>query len=267
MEEKALSGKVLLVTGAGAGIGKAAAIRFAALGSAVAVVDVDLDAATSAAKEIEADGGAAIAIRADVSKEDDVVEMVAAVVKRFGKLDGAFNNAGIQHKIAPTAELDRDLFTRVLDVNLTGVWLCMKHEIRAMSELGGSIVNASSGAGIVGLENQAPYVASKHGVIGITKTAALEYARTGIRVNAICPAVVLTPMVENHIAGDVDAMRQWSNLQPIGRMGQPSEVANVVAFLLSDAASLMTGAVVNIDGGLFAQAYGAHLSTAINTSV
>jgi NAD(P)-dependent dehydrogenase (short-subunit alcohol dehydrogenase family) len=257
----ALDQKVLIVTGAAAGIGYGSARVLAEQGAKVVLADVNVAGVDKAAAQLRSDGLEVASCAVDVSDESSVAQLVRFATTTYGRLDGAFNNAAIRGPEAMTHNIELADWERTLSVNLTGTMLCMKYEIRAMLETGGgAIVNASSGAGIVGLENSAPYVASKHAVIGISRTAALEYARSNVRVNAICPAVIQTPMVDAAIAGDPGSQATWDAMQPIGRMGQPSEIGTAVAFLLSDAASLVTGTAMAVDGGLFAQAYGAHRS-------
>jgi len=241
------SGKVAIVTGAAMGIGRASALGFARAGAAVVIADVDEAGGRETVALAEADGGRAIFVPTDVSSEESVAAMVATTIAEFGRLDYAHNNAGVagdQHDVAdlPTAEWDR-----VQGVMLRGVYLCMKHEIPHMLAEGGSVVNTASGAGLVAYPGQAPYVSSKHGVIGLTKTAALEYGRQGVRVNAVCPGTVLTPMVEKVIARGLEPA--LIALHPIGRIGTADEVANAVLWLCSDDASFVIGHSLSVDGG------------------
>ena len=241
------SGKVAIVTGAAMGIGRASALGFARAGAAVVIADVDEAGGRETVTLAEADGGRAIFVPTDVSSEESVAAMVATTIAEFGRLDYAHNNAGVagdRHDVAdlPTAEWDR-----VQGVMLRGVYLCMKHEIPHMLAEGGSVVNTASGAGLVAYPGQAPYVSSKHGVIGLTKTAALEYGRQGVRVNAVCPGTVLTPMVEKVIARGLE--RALIALHPIGRIGTADEVANAVLWLCSDDASFVIGHSLSVDGG------------------
>jgi len=229
------------------GIGRASALGFARAGAAVVIADVDEAGGRETVTLAEADGGRAIFVPTDVSSEESVTAMVATTIAEFGRLDYAHNNAGVagdQHDVAdlPTAEWDR-----VQGVMLRGVYLCMKHEIPHMLAEGGSVVNTASGAGLVAYPGQAPYVSSKHGVIGLTKTAALEYGRQGVRVNAVCPGTVLTPMVEKVIARGLE--RALIALHPIGRIGTADEVANAVLWLCSDDASFVIGHSLSVDGG------------------
>lgn len=246
-----LDGKVALITGASGGIGSATARRFAALGATLMLTDIDEDALKKLADELRQEG-ASVALRTcDVSKEKDVKQLVSQTIDKFGRIDILFNNAGIEGPRNPVTEYDTDDFDKVIDINLKGVFFGMKYVIERMLENdeGGAIVNTASIAGRKGFEGLTPYVASKHAVIGMTKTAALEFAEKKIRVNAICPGVIQTPMVERDSGGDLDAYKE---MEPVGRLGQPEEVADLVAFLCSDRSRFITGTAVHIDGGILA---------------
>src|ERR1700730_17000182 len=250
-----LTGKVTLVTGAASGIGRAAAIAFAREGAKVLVADMTEDGGRETVKLVRDAGGEAEFFKCDVSRAADAEALVATVVKTFGRLDGAFNNAGIAGKIARTADDTEENFDRIIAVNLRGVWLCMKYEIQQMTKQGqgGAIVNTASAAGLVGSHGMPAYTASKHGVIGLTKTAALEYARANIRVNAVCPGVIDTAMVAGMLSTHPRLKDVLVGVEPVARMGKPEEIAEAVAWLLSDAASFVTGCAMPVDGGMTAQ--------------
>lgn len=248
------NGKVALVTGAASGIGRATALAFAREGARVVVADYDADGGEETSNQIRQDGGEAIFVRTDVSKPADVEAMLAATMDAFGRLDFVFNNAGIEGQAAPTAEGTEENWDRVIAVNLKGVWLCMKAELPHMLAGGGGvIVNCSSIAGLVGFEGSPAYVASKHGVVGLTKTAALDYARQGIRVNAVCPGVIATPMVDRATHGSQEAVEQFADATPMGRLGVSEEIAESVIWICSDGASYMTGQAIAVDGGWVAR--------------
>lgn len=247
-----LEGKTAIVTGGGSGIGRATALVLAREGARVLVGDVDSKGGEETCRLIKEQGGSAAFCSCDVTKAGDVEAMVAIAVKVYGRLDCAFNNAGVG-VMKTTVDCTEEEWDQVLNVNLKGVWLCMKYEIAQMlKQGGGAIVNTSSVGGLVGTAGVGAYVASKHGVIGLTKTAALEYVRNGIRVNAVCPGVILTPMVEPLFA-DPEKRKFFESVTPTGRFGKPEEVAEAVAWLCSDAASLVTGAALPVDGGVVAQ--------------
>jgi len=245
-------GKVALVTGAASGLGFATAKAFAESRASVALADVNEKEVQAAAKELADKGFKTLAIRCDVSKDDEVEAMVKRTVAKFGRLDIAYNNAGIQNVLAETADSPRDDYDRVMGVNLRGVWSCMKFELQVMREQGsGAIVNCSSLGGLVGGNQRGTYHAAKHGVIGFTKSAALEYATRGIRVNDVCPGLIRTPMADKMEAGGQgEALKMMREMfVPMQREGRPEEIANTVLFLCSDAASYITGQSISVDGG------------------
>jgi NAD(P)-dependent dehydrogenase (short-subunit alcohol dehydrogenase family) len=242
-----VEGKVALVTGAAAGIGRASALLFAQEGATVVVSDVDTQGGEETTALIHAAGGTASFLRCDVNDAADVEGLVRETVARYGRLDCAHNNAGISGTLVRTAELSDADFDQTMSVNLRGVWLCLKHEIAQMLQQGGgTIVNTSSGAGLVGIPHASAYTASKHGVVGLTRSVALEYVRDGIRVNAICPGMVRTPMVASI---PPDLMAQYEQTQPIGRLAEPDEIAQAAIWLCSARASFVTGVALAVDGG------------------
>lgn len=250
----ALEDRVALVTGGSSGIGRACARAFAAEGATIIVGDVSVEDGEETARLIERAGGRATFIRVDVTKASDVAALVRRAVETYGRLDCAHNNAGISGTVAPTAECTEENWDRTIAINLKGVWLCMKYEIRQMLEQGGGgvIVNTAAGAGLTGLAGLPSYVASKHGVIGLTRSAALEYARAGIRVNAVCPGTTATPMVERLGTSNAEAMAEILSTVPVGRMAAPEEIAAAVVWLCSEAASFVTGHAMVVDGGALA---------------
>ncbi|MDB5582408.1 MAG: 3-oxoacyl-ACP reductase [Bradyrhizobium sp.] len=247
-----LSGRVILVTGGGSGIGRAAARLMAARGAAVVVADRDAAEGVLTVAQIESAGGQSAFVRVDVSIEAEVKAMVDFAVTRFGGLHGAFNNAGIASRSTPLAQIASGDWDKLIAINLTGVFLCLKYELLHMERSGGgAIVNTSSGAGVLGIPGFADYAASKHGVVGLTRSAAADYGAHGIRINAVLPGTVDTPLL--HQARPADAAEQQlkvgSKGHPIPRLAGASEIAEVAAFLLSDASSYMTGAAIAVDGG------------------
>jgi len=248
-----MAGKVALVTGAGMGIGRATALAFGDQSASVVVADMDANAGNKTVELIKKAGGKAVFVQCDVSKGEEVKAMVEAAVKEFGRLDYACNNAGIHGPVpeAPLQELDEVLWKRIMDVNLNGVMLCMKYEISPMLKQGGGvIVNIASVAGITHEPGSYAYTASKHGVVGLTKVAAVAYAKAGIRVNSVCPACIETPMLES---GDPEFKQMLASTHPVGRFGKPEEIAGTVMWLCSDLAGFVTGTSVMVDGGVTAQ--------------
>ncbi|HEX2918928.1 MAG TPA: glucose 1-dehydrogenase [Edaphobacter sp.] len=249
-----LSGKIAFVTGAASGIGRAAAIAFAQAGADVALVDVNQDGLEEAAEQVQRLGRRPLVLRADVSSDQETRRAVEETVKGFGRLDCAFNNAGIEGKNAKTAELAVEDWDRVIAVNLRSIFLSMRYEIPHMLQQGGgAIVNCASVAGLVGFAGLPAYTASKHAVVGLTKTASLEYATQNIRINAVAPGVIDTPMIERFTGGTAEGRKAMENLEPIGRMAKPEEVANAVVWLCSDAASYVLGYTLAVDGGFVAR--------------
>lgn len=246
-------GKVALITGATSGIGKATAQAFALCGARVVVSGIDEAEGHAVVDQIKRNDGEAVFVQADVTSQEDVDHLIQETLSTYGRLDYAFNNAGIEGVTALTAESTEENWERVLSVNLTGVWRCMKAEIPHMlANGGGAIVNCSSVAGLVGFAGSAPYVASKHGIIGLTKSAALEYAALGIRINAVCPGVIDTPMVERVTHDNPEMEQQLISQEPIARMGTPEEIADAVLWLCSDSASFVVGHPLVVDGGMIA---------------
>lgn len=251
--DKVFQNQVALVTGGSFGIGKATAVAFAQRGAKVIIVDWKEDSEGTTLKQVKESGSAGLFIQCDISKPGNVKAMIAETVATYGRLDFAFNNAGIEGIQAPTHECTEENWDKTLNINLKGVWLCMKEEILQMRRQGkGVIVNCSSVAGLSGFANMPAYVASKHGMIGLTKSTALENATAGIRINAVCPGVIHTQMIDRLTQGNEAAEKQYASLEPIGRMGKPEEIAEAVVWLCSDAASFVTGHAMAVDGGFMA---------------
>ena len=249
-----LKNKVALVTGGSSGIGRATALACAREGAKVAVADIVVAGGEETVQLVKDAGGEAIFIKADMTKAADLEAMVNTIVETYGRLDCAHNNAGIEGALGKTANYEEAEWDKVIAIDLTGVWLCMKYEITAMLKNGaGAIVNTASAAGLIGVPNMPAYAASKHGVVGLTKTAALEYAKAGIRVNCVCPGIIQTPMV-SRLTGERPGMfEKIATAEPIGRVGQPEEIAESVVWLCSDLASFVTGHAMSVDGGIIAQ--------------
>jgi NAD(P)-dependent dehydrogenase (short-subunit alcohol dehydrogenase family) len=250
-----LNGKVALVTGGGSGIGRASALAFAREGARVVVADVNVEGGQATAQAITSSGLDAIFVRADVTRTADVKAMIDKTIEAYGQLDCALNNAGIEGSVGVSiADYAEDDWDRVIDINLKGVWLCMKYEISRMLESGGgTIVNTASIAGLVGGTFGSAYFASKHGVVGLTKAAAVEYGQANIRVNAVCPGVIQTEMAERLMQDKQEVETAVTSLHPMGRLGTPEEIAETVVWLSSSEASFVTGQALAVDGGYVAQ--------------
>ena len=240
-------GKVAFITGAASGIGRATALAFAAEGARVAILDRTADVLKETGEAVKDAGGEVLAIASDVSVPEQVKAAVAQVVERFGRLDLAFNNAGVENKAQPLHEIELEEWDRILGINLRGAFVCMRHEIAQMLRQGGGVVvNTSSGAGIRGVAGGAAYAASKHAIIGMTRSAALDYAKQNIRVNAILPGNIATPMMDRFTGGDI---QKAIDLEPVGRLGKPEEIAEAVLWMCSDLGGFVTGSSVVVDGG------------------
>jgi NAD(P)-dependent dehydrogenase (short-subunit alcohol dehydrogenase family) len=248
------TGEVVYITGAASGIGRAAAIAFAEAGSDVSLVDINQDGAEETAELVRRLGRRVLVLHADVSEDEETRRAVGETVKSLGRLDCAFNNAGMEGKNARTAELALEDWDRVIAVNLRSIFLSMRYQIPEMLRQGaGAIVNCASVAGLVGFAGLPAYTASKHAVVGLTKTAALEYAAQKIRINAVAPGVIDTPMIDRFTGGTSEGRKAMEDLEPIGRMAKPDEVANAVVWLCSRAASYVTGYTLAVDGGFVAR--------------
>ncbi|KQO45703.1 oxidoreductase [Methylobacterium sp. Leaf86] len=244
------TGKVAFVTGATSGIGRATALAFAKAGAAVTVADVSEEGNLETARLIEEAGGRVLAVRCDVSKSEDVKAALDRTIQTFGKLDFAFNNAGIEQPAAPVSEIEDEDFDRLVAINLRGMFLCLKNQVPLLLRNGGgAIVNTSSGAGVKGIAGQAAYAATKHAVIGMTKSAALDYAKDGVRINAVCPGIIDTPMMQRFTGGTPEGLARVIAQEPVGRMGKSEEIAAAVLYLCSDMAAFVIGHAMVVDGG------------------
>jgi NAD(P)-dependent dehydrogenase (short-subunit alcohol dehydrogenase family) len=249
-DDGGFAGKVAFVTGAANGIGRAAALAFAREGASVVVADVSEQGNQETARLVEQAGGRALAVRCDVSRAEDVKAALDRTIEVFGQLDYAFNNAGVEQPITAAADLTEEQWDRVVGIDLRGVFLCMRHQIPLLlKQGGGAIVNTSSGAGIKGFAGQAAYCAAKFGVVGLTKAAALDYAKANIRINAVCPGIIDTPMMDRFSGGTPAGRQRVIDQEPVGRMGRPEEIASAVMWLCSDDAAFTVGHALVVDGG------------------
>lgn len=250
MTTGSFAGKVAFITGASSGIGRATAVAFAAEGADVVVTGIDQEGNAETTRLAAEHGGRTLALRCDVTQSDDIAAALAQTVGTFGRLDIAFNNAGIEQPPAALADIGVEDWDRLIDVNLRSVFLCMKHEIPLMLETGGgAIVNTSSGAGVIGIRGKAAYAAAKHAVVGLTKSAALDYAAAGVRINAICPGIIDTPMMDRVSGGTPEGRKRVIGQEPVGRMGRPEEIASAVLWLCSDLGAFTVGHAMVVDGG------------------
>ena len=249
-----LGGKIALITGAGSGIGRATALIFAREGATIALSDIAAEGGEETLRMVKQAGAEAIFVRTDVSKLAEVEALIAKVISNWGRLDCAFNNAGIDGKMAKTAECTEETWNRTIAVNMTGVFFCMKAEIPHMlRQGGGAIVNTASAAGLTGSPGLPAYVASKHGVVGLTRAAAIEYGREKVRINCVCPGPIRTPMLGRLLSSRPEMEQRFASAEPLKRLGEPAEIGEAVAWLCSDAASYVTGHAMSVDGGYMAK--------------
>jgi NAD(P)-dependent dehydrogenase (short-subunit alcohol dehydrogenase family) len=246
---RSFAGKVAFVTGAASGIGRETALAFAREGASVVVADRSAEGSAETARMIDALGGRVLAVACDVTRAADVRGALERTVTMFGRLDVAFNNAGVEQPVTPAADITEEEWNWIVDIDLRGIFLCMKHEIPLMLEQGGAIVNTSSGAGVKGIAGQAAYCAAKFGVIGLTKAAALDYAAAKVRINVVAPGIIDTPMMDRFSGGTPEGRARVIAQEPVGRMGSPEEIAAAVLWLCSDAAAFVIGHALVIDGG------------------